>query len=467
MRCRLPKEARGSAIFVAVMALASITRGLDLPTLPSAPLAYEVGGQVTVVWQHLPPFHSDYEGTHSLRSRTDDAVSDSYTAYLGVRPLSWLEIYVDPEMIRGGGVGGGFGLAGYTNGEVIRNPSVGQDPYLARAFIRATLPLTDTTEAVDTDLNQIAGTRATQRITLTAGILSTTDVFDTNRYAGNTRTQFLNWSFITNVAYDFAADTRGYTRGAALEWTTDDWTVRAGTFQMPKVANGETLDSDLANSHGDQLEIETHPTLVPERAAVVRVLAYQNHARMGDYHRAVLTAPPGTAPQVESTRERNALKYGFGLNLEQPLDASGDTGLFARLGWNDGATESFAFTEAESTVSGGAQVAGAWWGRAPDRVGLAAAMNGLSTRHSDYLAAGGLGFALGDGRLHYAPESIFEAYYAIEVWRDIVLTPDYQLVVHPGYNRDRGPVSVVGLRLHLQAVAAAVPASEIATALLP
>lgn len=428
--------------------------GLDGLTLPQAPVPYEIGGQTTVVWQHLPPFHSRYEGPHSLLSRTDDAVSHSYTLYAGIRLQPWLEVYVNPEMIRGSGVGGGFGLAGYTNGEVIRNPSVGQDPYLGRAFVRATIPLGDATEPIDTGLNTIAGTRPLHRLTVTAGILGVTDIFDTNRYANNTRLQFMNWALLNNVAWDFAADTRGYTRGAAIEWTNGDWAARLGTFQMPTVANGAKLDGDVPNSHGDQVEVEAHPTLLPARPLIIRVLAYENRARMGNYREAVaLARGSGAPPRIERTRSRDAVKYGLGLNIEQPLDASGDTGLFARLGWNDGATESFAFTEAERTATIGAQVGGALWQRATDALGIAVAVNGLSAAHADYLAAGGIGFALGDGALHYAPETIFESYYAFALLSGVTLTADYQLIGHPGYNRDRGPVSVVSLRVHLEAFA--------------
>ena len=414
--------------------------------------SFLVGGQTTVVWQHLPDFRSPYVGPKSLRPGPDDAVSHSYTMYTGVRLVPWLDLYVDPEMIRGEGIGGGFGLAGYTNGEVIRNPAAGQSPYLARAFLRATVPLGEESEDAETGIIAVGGRQPTHRLVLTGGMLSAADVFDTNRYANNTRTQFLNWSFINDTAWDFAADTRGYTRGAAAEWINPGWALRAGAFQMPTVANGLDLDGDLLHAHGDQVEVELRPTLFT-RATVVRALAYVNYARMGDYHDAlVVAARTRTTPDVTLTRRHDTRKYGFTLNLEQPLAEDGHTGLFGRFGWNDGHTETFAYTEADWTATAGAQIGGAAWRRPTDRVGVAVGANGLSEAHAHYLAAGGAGFELGDGRLRYRPETVAEAYYLFQLVRWVGLTIDYQLVADPGDNAARGPASVVSVRLHVEAL---------------
>ncbi len=416
---------------------------------------YVVGGQTTVVWQHLPSFRSPYVGPRSLRPGPEDAVSHSYTLYTGLRLAPWLDFYADPEMIRGAGIGGGFGLAGYTNGEVIRNPAAGMDPYLARAFLRATIPLGGETEPSQPGFLAIGGAQPARRLVLTAGILSVADVFDVNRYANSTRTQFLNWSFINDTAWDFAADTRGYTRGAAAEWITPAWAARVGAFQMPTIANGLDLDDDVAHAHAEQEELELHPTFGAGWSPVVRVLAYQNQARMGDYRDALaLAARSGAVPDVTRTRRVGALKYGFGLGVEQPLADDGDTGLFARAGWNDGHTESFCYTEADWTASIGAQIAGAAWRRANDRLGIAVAANGLSSPHADYLAAGGVGFDIGDGKLAYRPETVVETYYLAQPLPWIGVTVDYQLVVDPADNAARGPVSVVSLRVHLEATTA-------------
>jgi len=428
---------------------------LDPFALPSGPIPYTVGGQTTVVAQYHPRFHSPYEGTNSFQHGHEDAVSHSYDLYVGARVLPWLDIYVNPEMIRGGGISSGIGLAGYTNGEVIRNPQAGTDPYLGRAFLRLTVPLGDEREHVDGDLLQIGGERPTRRFVLTGGVLSTTDVFDTNRYAASTRTQFLNWTFIANAAYDFAADTRGYSRGAAIEWIEDAWALRLGAFQMPSVANGIDLDGDVAHAHGDQAELEVHPVVLPGRPAVLRAMGYVNHARMGNYRNSLaLAASNGSTPDITATREQGRVKYGVTLNVEQPITMDGNTGLFARFGWNDGHTETFAYTEADWTASVGAQVNGAPWRRPLDQIGIAAGANGLSDAHEDYLGHGGLGFELGDGRLRYRPETIIELYYSMRPLSWVALTADYQLIVDPGDNADRGPVSVLGVRLHLEGVAA-------------
>jgi high affinity Mn2+ porin len=434
---------------VTVLAGVVVSPGAD----GSEALPYMIGGQTTVVWQYHPAFRSPYEGPRSLHHRPEDAVSHSYTLYTGVRLQPWLDLYVDPEMIRGGGISTGVGLAGYTNGEVIRNPQAGESPYLGRAFLRATVPLDGKSEGAEADLLQVGRPRPVRRLVLTGGVLAAADIFDTNRYANSTRTQFLNWSFINNTAWDFAADTRGYTRGGAVEWIDDSFAIRLGSFQMPTVANGIDLDGDLLHSHGDQVEGEIHPTLLASRPTVVRMMAYENRARMGNYRDAlVLARRTGTTPDVTRTRHHDALKYGLALNMEQPLTEDGKTGLFTRLGWNDGATETFAYTEADWTVSVGAQVGGGTWHRADDRLGVGVAANGLSEAHADYLARGGLGFELGDGRLDYRPETIAEAYYLVQVAKWIALTVDYQFIADPGHNSDRGPASVVSLRLHLEAI---------------
>src|SRR5256712_3903638 len=351
-------------IGLVALAATRAAHGSDAFSLPSAPLPYVFGGQTTVVWQYHPAFRSPYQGPNSLDREAEDAVSHSYTLYTGVRLQPWLDLYVDPEMIRGAGIGAGVGLTGYTNGEVIRNPEAGQGPYLGRAFLRATVPLGQDSEEVEPDLLQVGGSRPAQRIVLTGAVLAAADLFDTNRYANATRTQFLNWSFINNTAWDFAADTRGYSRGGAIQRIEEAWARRLGSFQMPAVANGLDLDGDLLHSHGDQLEVEVHPTPLAGRPMAMRMMAYENRARMGNYRDALaLSAHTGGAPEVTRTRRQGSLKYGFTLNLEQPLTESGDTGLFRRFGWNDRATETFAYTEADWTTSLGAPLGGAAWPR--------------------------------------------------------------------------------------------------------
>jgi hypothetical protein len=445
------------------MVLAVPAWGQETPTPPTADTTpsqqtrqpwfpYEAGLQVTLIDQNLSRFHSPYSGPNSLPSQNENELSDTYTLYLGTRFLPWLEVFVNPEMARGRGIGNTLGLAGYTNGDVIRNPTLGQDPYLGRYFVRFTLATGHGTEDVPVGENQIAGKRPMHRLVLTMGKVSAGDFFDLNSYANSTRTQFMNWSLINNGAWDYAADTRGYTVGAALEWIHPDWALRIGSFQMPTVANGPDLAGDWIHNRGDQIEAEFHPKLLKSRdPLIIRALAYRNFAHMGSYDAALaLAAKTGATPDITAIETPGAVKYGYGLNFEQALGDGGQTGIFGRLGWNNGTTESFAYTEVDRTFGAGLQVSGARWRRKQDYAAIALVQNDLSSAHKNYLAAGGLGFLLGDGTLSYAPERILETYYSFHVGPSVSLGPDYQLIVNPGYNSDRGPVSVVSFRLHLE-----------------
>ena len=271
--------------------------------------------------------------------------------------------------------------------------------------------------------------------------------FNSFKIAGTTCADEADGSW---TAYDYAADTRGYSIGAALEWIHPTWTLRAGSFMMPALANGPDLDPDLANARGDQVELETQARLGPAEPATVRLLGYMNHAHMGNYAQSVATAPPWQAPDITKTERVGAIKYGAALNVEQPLADGGNTGVWARLGWDDGQTESFAYTEADQAFSVGAQVSGARWSRGGDRLGLALGVNGLAASHIAYLKAGGIGFMLGDGQLNYGPETIVEAFYAWQLPWNLTLSPDVQWIANPGYNLDRGPATVLGVRLHAE-----------------
>lgn len=414
------------------------------------PERYLIGAQITTIEQGLFRFRSPYQGTNSLQSIAQGRLSDTYTVFLGERVCPDLELYVNPEMARGGGVSNALGLAGYTNGDVIRNPTIGQDPYLARYFARWTLSTGSGEEDVERGENQIPGKRPTHRLVITAGKIGSNDLFDTNAYANSTRTQFMNWALINNAAYDYAADTRGYTKGVALEWDQPSWALRLGSFEMPKVANGSDLSGNISDNRGEQIELETHPRLSSRWSrSTVRLLGYRNFANMGNYRDSVALAGVNP-PDITATRKPRSVKYGFALGFEQPLKDDGDTAVFGRLGWNDGKTESFAYTEAEDHVSLGVQVSGKQWRRPGDRFAVALVSDGLSAAHRDYLGGGGLGFLLGDGKLNYGRENILESYYLRQVNRLASLTLDWQFIQNPGYNRDRGPVPVVSVRLHLE-----------------
>lgn len=410
-----------------------------------------LGTQLNVIVQHLAPFPSPYSGPNSLTATGDTKASHAYGVYLGGRLAAGIQAYLDIEMIRGSGIGHATGLAGITNGDVIRQGSVdlGQDPYIARAFLRYTVPLThDAPDTLTRTPDQIPDVVNARRLEITAGHLAVNDLMDVNRYATSTRLQFQNWGLWQNTAWDFAADTRGYSNGVAIAWFEPSWVLRVASFQMPTRANGNVFDGRVLQDRGDQIEL----TLAPDRVGtVVRFLAYLNHARMGEYNEALAIAKAtDQSPNIVADDKPGRRKYGVGLNLEQPLADSGETGVFARFGWDDGKTESFAFTEVDQHVSAGVQVAGRLWKRGSDRLGLGVLSHGLSAPHRAYLEAGGLGFLLGDGRLHYGHEEILESYYRLQVGSYMQVSPDVQRIWNPGYNRDRGPATVYALRLNVR-----------------
>jgi len=407
---------------------------------------YSVHAQGTVISQKHDIFPAKYTGPFDVPPHEPWRTSLTGTLFLGLR-LPWTggEIYCDPEISGGQGFGGVTGIAGFPNGEIPRVGSPEPQPYIARGFIRQTFGFGGEREHVDADQNQLSGFRDVNRLTVTFGRFAATDFFDNNAYSHDPRTQFENWALMSNGAWDYPADTRGYTYGLVGELNQPNWTLRYGAFAMPKSANGSTIDWELPKALGQAIEWEQRWT-VREHAGVARLLGYANTAHMGNYREAILNPGPN-GPDVTLTRTYRA-KYGFGLSADQALTK--DLGLFGRLGWNDGHSESFCFTEIDRTASLGVSLHGARWHRADDVVGLAGVINGISKDHRDYLAAGGHGFLLGDGRLNYAPEQIVEAYYLAKIVDHVFFTGDFQFVNHPGYNADRGPIFLGSLRLHVE-----------------
>ncbi len=406
--------------------------------------------QVNYIGQKLDPLRSSYAGPLSLPAAGNRALSRTFGAYFGVRLPAHLAFYLDTELFTGGGINKGTGLAGYVNGDVVRaGPGLGkQRPYIARAYLDWNLPLGDATSSVVAAQDQLPGEQATQRIEIKLGRVALGDDFDKNRYANDTRRQFMNWDFINAAAYDYAADTRGYTDGFVAAWVQPHWTLRYGVYQMPLFANGQALAGPLTRARGEQVQLSLHP--YGSDGFALRLLAYRNIARMGSYAQALaIAAAGGTPPDIVANDRQGRRKHGWVLNAELPLADGGDTGLFARLGWNDGATESFVYTEADRALSIGAQLSGVHWGRAQDRIGVALGLDGLSALHRAYLAAGGCGFMLCDGALDYGRERAIEAYYRLQLGRYLQISPDLQWIANPGYNRARGPARVVGLRAHL------------------
>jgi high affinity Mn2+ porin len=416
-----------------------------------------LGGQYTYVLQHQTSLHSAYSGPESLLQEGDTQPTHTIGFYGGWAPADWAQLYLDTEKFMGAGVSGATGLGGLTNGDVVRegSESLGKTFYIARTYVRFMLPLSHETGPVERTQDQIPGTEAVRRLELKVGRMAAPDDFDKNRYAGSTRTEFMNWSLWDNTAWDYAANTRGYTDGVMVGYVAPTWTLKYGLYRMPIFANGQPLQRSLSIARGENLELTLSPWA---DGTIVRLLGYCNTARMGNYREALASAAAtGTAPDIAADDRNGRHKYGFGIDLEQPFADGGETGMFMRLGWNDGKTESFAFTEVDQLASLGAQVSGVHWYRTDDRLGIAFAVEGLSVPHRDYLAAGGCGFVLCDGRLSYAHEQVLETYYRLQLGSSfarvplrVQLSPDFQYIRNPGYNRDRGPVRFWGVRLHLE-----------------
>jgi hypothetical protein len=365
---------------------------------------------------------------------------------MGLRLGHGWEAFVDFESAGGRGLSDAFGLAGYADLDVVRNPTLGSRPYLARLMVRKVIALSsEQVDVMPTPL-ALAPHLPARRLEIRAGKLGIVDFFDVNAVGNDSHLQFTNWAVDNNGAYDYAADTRGYTYGLMVEYDTSSWSVRGAEALMPTVANGIVLDWHIARARGENLEVELRPT----SALVLRLLGYANHADMGRYTEAIQAFRNGTdaTPNIETHRQQGRIKYGLGANVEYTTPIG--VRLFGRTGWNSGDTESFAYTEVNDSTLIGADVAGARWRRPADRVGVALVSNGLSEPHRQYLQLGGLGFVLGDGHLRYGRETIVENYYTARIWRGVSASAGVQFIANPGYNRDRGPVVVQMARMHLE-----------------
>ena len=409
-----------------------------------------LSGQANFIFQAHDPFHSPYAGANSFQSNEGQtALSRVLTLYTGVRITRWGEFLFDAEEAGGKGLSQALGIAGYTNLDVVRNPTLGQNVYLARYMVHQTFPLT--ADRVETQANPFFLERSIprRRIEFRMGKMSLIDFFDVNAVGSDSHLQFTNWAIDNNGGFDYAADTRGYTIAAILEYQGPKFGVRYGEALMPTVANGITLDYALRRARADNLEFEWRPQLWQGHSTEVRPLAYLNHANMGDYRQAIDAFLDGQdkTPDITLHRHEGTLKQGFGINIQQDLPA--DFRAFFRAGWNEGHHESFAYTEINNTVACGADLSGDRWHRPLDRIGSAFVTNGISKDHRDYLALGGLGFILGDGRLNYGREYISESYYNLHAAGGLYFAVQLSAVDNPGYNRDRGPIVIPGVRAHV------------------
>jgi hypothetical protein len=406
--------------------------------------------QINTIFQWHPSFRAKYSGDNSLKAKSENATSSVLTLYTGVQLTKHTEILFDVESAGGRGISDAFGLAGFTNLDVVRNPTLGSKPYLARLMLHQIIPLTGETVEATRGPFSLAAKLPVRRLEIRAGKFGTADFFDVNSVGGDSHLQFLNWTIDNNGAYDYAADTRGYTYGVMVEYQDRNWGVRFAESLMPKVANGINLDLNLKRAGAENLEVELRRNFLFGRPGVVRLLSFVNRANMGNYRRAIerYRARLDPLPDVTSHPLQVRRKYGFGVNFEQEI--SKYVRLNGRYGWNDGHNESYAYTEVDNTVQVGGDLKGDLWKRKHDKFGAAFVTNGISGDHQLYLALGGKGFLLGDGALTYGRETILESYYTLHVWRGVFTSFDLQHITNPGYNRDRGPALVPGLRLHLE-----------------
>jgi hypothetical protein len=411
---------------------------------------YWVSGQSNIVMQWHPSFPAKYSGTNSLRPNSEHAISSVETLHLGLAASHTTELFIDIETANGGGISDAFGLAGYTNLDVVRNPTLGPKPYLARGLLRQIIPLGSKMVEAEREPYYLAPQVPERRIELRFGKMGTNEYMDLNDVGSDSHYQFLNWTVDNAGTYDYAADTRGYSVGLLAEYHDRAWAFRFSEMLMPKVANGIDLVWNLRRGRAENLELEVHPALLGKRATAIRLLSFVNHANMGVYKQAIADFLAGktTRPDITAHPLQTTVKYGFGVNLQQ--EVTSHLRAFARWGWNEGQHESFAYTEVDQTVQVGADYSGGQWKRRSDKIGAVFVSNGISADHQHYLALGGHGFLIGDGALNYGRENIFETYYTAHVWRGLSAGPDLQHINNPGYNRDRGPVLVPGMRVHLE-----------------
>ncbi|WP_244273769.1 carbohydrate porin [Acidovorax soli] len=445
------RHARSMPLALLLVAAAPWRVAAQAVEAPAAPPPVAWHAQATWAWQAKPAFAAPYTGPNSLVPGREKSYSFTTTGDLGVRLWQGAEAHFNPEAAQGVPLSRLTGAGGLSNGELARTSGANLSVYRARMFVQQRWATGGDAETIPADFNELGGASRTSRWTVRAGAFSLLDYFDNNPYAKDPREQFFNWSFLTHGAWDYAADARGYSVGAMIEYRTSTWAVRAARMELPRESNGLALDSHWRQHYGDQLEVESDlPVSVPAGPLRARLLVYRNRAVMGRFDDALAL---GGTPDVAWVRRAQS-KTGWGVTLEAPLGE--EAGLFLRASRNNGQSETYAFTEIDQQLSLGGQFTGATWGRSKDRWGVAWAANGLSRPHRSYLAAGGQGFFLGDGRLNYGPEQVLEAYYR---WTlpDVVTSAGTlrsafslgaQHLVHPGYNRDRGPVQVYSLRWH-------------------
>jgi high affinity Mn2+ porin len=414
---------------------------------------FSLHAQATIINQFKPGFSAPYTGDNSLHPEKESQTSITNTIFAGARLWKGASIFVNPELAGGSGLSQALGIASATNGETFRIGNPAPKIYVARLYYHQVFAILDRSIAIDSqfvqmssDANQLATREPIKYFAITVGKIGIADYFDDNKFSHDPRSQFMSWALMDNGAWDYPANTRGYTPSVVLEYVSPKHELRYAFSLVPVTANGSIMDWNIAKAGSNNLEY-THRHKIRNKKGAIRFLAFFNNAFMGNYQQSIALNP--TNPDIKSTRKYGHTKYGFTLNAEQNFTK--DLGGFFRASWNNGKNETWAFTEIDRSISAGLSLTGMRWKRESDNVGLAYVASGISKDHRAYLKAGGKGFMLGDGNLNYALEHLTEFYYSAELVKNqIYLTGAYQLVVNPGYNHDRkGPVNVLSVRLHL------------------
>lgn len=443
-----------SALIIAAGAAPVLAQTADVPAAGTPPVTNAIAVpeaadqrwnwhvQNTDIVDGHPAYPAKYSGPNSLRNHSELQETVSLDLLLGARLWRGAEAHVDGLMWQGFGFSKTLGLEAFPNAEAYRVGTMVPNVVFSRLFIRQTIGLGGEEESIEDDQLHLASKVDASRLTFTVGKMSAKDVFDNNAYANDQRSQFLSWGLVANEAWDYPADSLGFTTGATIELNQPGWAVRYGFFQVPRLSNGLAQDQAYFRAWAMVTELERRWT-IHDHPGAVRLLAYLNRAHMGSYQ-AVLDNP-GLGGNIAATRAYR-YKYGFGLNAEQELVKG--VGAFLRVGWSDGRNEAWMYSDIDHAVSTGLSINGKFWNRTNDTVGVAGILSGISHVHRDFLAAGGVGILAGDGTLNYALEQSIETYYDCQIWKTVHLAFDYQFINHPAFNRDRGPVSVLGGRLH-------------------
>jgi len=407
---------------------------------------FSIHAQTTIINQNKTSFSAKYSGLNSLTTAAESQTSLTSTLYLGAHLWSGARAFLNPEIAGGSGLSGAMGIASATNGETFRIGDPAPKLYIARLFFTQIFALTQASTTQASDVNQLAGTMPTKYISVTLGKISISDFFDDNKFSHDPRSQFMSWGLMSNGAWDYPANTRGYTPSIVLEYVTPSDEIRYAFSLVPTVANGGDMDWNISKAGSNTLEY-THRYKIVNQAGAIRLLGFFTNAHMGNYREAMALNPAN--PNIHVVEKYGNTKYGFGINAEQNITK--ELGCFFRASWNDGNNETWAFTEIDRSLSAGFSLTGESWKRKNDHVGLAYVVSGISDAHKSYLKAGGNGFILGDGNLNYAPEHLTELYYSFQLNQNIYFSATYQLLFNPGYNADRnGPVNVFSGRLHIR-----------------